>query len=244
MHTVIGIIGGIAPPSTIEYYQKIITGFQEKGKTRHYPSVLVNSIDMTYMLDLVAAKEYEILIEYMSGEIQRLKNGGADCVAMASNTPHIVFEQLREKSAVPLISIVEATIEYAKKLGFKKLGLFGTKSTMQSGFYQEGFSREGIEIVTPPFDSQNYIHDRYMDEFVKGIFLKETKAEFLEIVHQMREKTGIEGLILGGTELPFILKEEDFDNFKLFNTTELHVNSILEYAMNNNNNGMISCLNH
>jgi aspartate racemase len=238
MHKVIGIIGGIAPPSTIEYYRKIISGFQEKAQTRHYPSMVINSIDMTKMLEFVTNKEYDALVNYLSHEIQKLKDGGADFAAMASNTPHIVFEELQERSRIPLISIVNATVDYAKKLGMKKLGLFGTKSTMQSGFYQAGFSREGIEIVIPPLESQNEIHEKYMNELVKGIFLEGTKRIFLDIVHHMRQRDGIEGLILGGTELPFILKEEDFTNFTLLNTTEIHVESILVYAMNNNNHGM------
>jgi aspartate racemase len=238
MQKVIGIIGGIAPPSTIDYYQKIISGFQEKGKTRQYPSILINSIDMTQMLEFVAKKDYDALVDYISREIQKLKDAGADFAAIASNTPHIVFEQLRKESVLPLISIVEATLAHAKKLGCKKLGLFGTKSTMQSGFYQAGFSKEGIEIITPPLESQNYIHDKYMDEFVKGIFLEETKDAFIDIVHQMIKQNNIEGLILGGTELPFMLEKSDFENFALLNTTEIHVDSILEYAMNNNNHGM------
>jgi aspartate racemase len=231
MQKVIGIIGGIAPPSTIDYYQKIISGFQEKGKTLQYPSILINSIDMTRMLNFVAKKEYGGLVNYISSEIQKLKDGGADFAAVASNTPHIVFEQLQKRSSIPLISIVDVTIAYAKKLGMKKLGLFGTKSTMQGGFYQAGFSKEGIEIITPPLESQNYIHDKYMNELVKGIFLAETKKKLIDITNEMIELNGIEGLILGGTELLFILKEEDFINFKLLNTTEIHVESILKYAM-------------
>jgi aspartate racemase len=230
---VIGIIGGIAPPSTIDYYQRIIAGFQEKESTHHYPLILINSIDMTRMLNLVAKKEFNALVDYLNGEIQKLKNGGADFAVLASNTPHIVFEQLKKKSSIPLISIVEMTVKYAKTFGCKKLGLFGTKSTMQSGFYQAGFSKEGIEIIIPPLESQNYIHDKYMNEFVKGIFLEETKKAFIDIVHHMIKQNNIEGLILGGTELPSLLKEDDFNNFRLFNTTKIHVDSILEYAIQN-----------
>jgi aspartate racemase len=233
MHKVIGIIGGIAPLSTIEYYQKIITGFQEKGKTRQYPSILINSIDMTQMLEFVAKKEFHALDNYLSGEIHKLKNGGADFVVLASNTPHIVFEQLRKRSVIPLISIVEAARTYAQNHGLKKLGLFGTQSTMQSGFYQAEFSKAGIEIVTPPWESQAFIHEKYMNELVMGIFLESTKKVFLDIVHHMIKQNKIEGLILGGTELPFILKKEDFIEFKLLNTTDIHVDSILEYAMQN-----------
>jgi aspartate racemase len=230
---VIGIIGGIAPPSTIDYYQRIIKGFQEKDSADHYPSILINSIDMTRMLDLVAKKEYNTLVDYLSGEIQKLKNGGADFAVLASNTPHIVFKQLSKKSTLPLISIVEATLAVAKKLGCKKLGLFGTKLTMQGNFYQAEFSKEGVEIVTPSIELQNYIHDKYMNELVKDIFLEDTKKAFIDIVYQMRKQSNIEGLILGGTELPFILKKENFNNFRLFNTSEIHVDSILEYAIQN-----------
>lgn len=188
---------------------------------------------MTRMLNLVAKKEFNALVDYLNGEIQKLKNGGADFAVLASNTPHIVFEQLKKKSNIPLISIVEKTVKYAKTLGCRKLGLFGTKLTMQGGFYQDGFSKEGIEIVTPPFESQNYIHDKYMNEFVKGVFLEETKKAFIDIVHHMIKQNNIEGLILGGTELPSLLKEDDFNNFRLFNTTKIHVDSILEYAIQN-----------
>jgi aspartate racemase len=233
MKKIIGIIGGIAPPSTIEYYRKIITGFQEKGKTRQYPSILINSINMTYMLELVAKKEFQALVAYLSSEIQKLKDGGADFAALASNTPHIVFEQLRKRSVIPLISIVEAARIYAQNHGLKKLGLFGTQSTMQSGFYQDEFSKEGIEIMTPSLESQAYIHEKYMNEFVLGIYQESTKKVLLDIVHHMIKQNRIEGLILGGTELPFILKEEDFIGFTLLNTTDIHVDSILEYAMLN-----------
>ena len=238
MQKVIGIIGGIAPPSTIDYYRKIISGFQERGKTSQYPSILINSIDMTRMLELVSKKEYNALVDYISGEIQKLRDGGADFAAIASNTPHIVFEQLQKRSTIPLISIVDATVAYAKKLGMKKLGLFGTISTMQAGFYQAGFSKEGVEIITPSLEAQDYIHEKYMNEFVKGIFLEETKKKLIDIANEMIELNGIEGLILGGTELPFIVQEKDFMNFTLLNTTEIHVDKILEYAMNHNNHGM------
>jgi aspartate racemase len=236
---IIGIIGGIAPPSTIDYYQRIIAGFQEKDGRECYPAILINSIDMTRMLDLVAKKDYDTLVNYLSSEIQKLQNGGADFAAIASNTPHIVFDRLRKKSALPLVSIVEATLINVKKYASKKLGLFGTKSTMQGGFYQDGFSKEGVEIATPSLEMQDYIHEKYMNELVKGIFLEGTKKKLVDIVHRMIQQNNIEGLILGGTELPFILKEEDFNNFRLFNTTEIHVDSILEYAMNNHNHGTI-----
>jgi aspartate racemase len=130
------------------------------------------------------------------------------------------------------VSIVEAAAEYADRHQCKTLGLFGTKSTMQRGFYQTVFSRKGIQVVTPPEESQKYIHEKYMNEFVKGDFLEDTKKKILEIANTMIHESAIDGLILGGTELPFILKQEDFHNVRLLNTTEIHVRRILDYAMN------------
>jgi aspartate racemase len=229
----IGIIGGIAPPSTIDYYQKIITGYQNRTKSNHYPAILINSIDMTKMLNLIDRKEFNELIVYLSCEIQKLVSAGADFAVLASNTPHIVFDQLSKKSIIPMISIVDSTAGYAKSLGLKKIGLFGTKSTMQSEFYKTGFNKEKIELITPPLESQDFINKKYFDELVKGIFLEETKNKFIKIAFKMIEHDGIEGLVLGGTELPFILKDEDFINLKLLNTTSIHVDRILDFALNN-----------
>ena len=231
-HKMIGIIGGIAPPSTIDYYQKIIKGYQEKTRTNQYPSMLINSINMTKMLDFVFKKDFTGLAEYLTGEVQKLVDGGAEFAVLASNTPHIVFGQVQNKTKIPMISIVNATVKYAKSRGLKKLGLFGLKSTMQDGFYRIGFAKEHIEMVIPSMQSQEYIHEKYMSEFVKGIFLPETKKVFVEIVNGMIAHDNIDGLVLGGTELPFILQEKDFKDLVLLNTTEIHVDSILEYALN------------
>ena len=230
---VIGMIGGIAPPSTIEYYQKLIEGFQLQMQTNHYPPILINSIDMTTMLSLVSEKNLDGLITYLYGEIEKLQRAGAEVVFLASNTPHLVFYELQKKTDVPLVSIVQACVEYAKSCNFKKLGLFGTRSTMQSGFYQSEFSRNDIDVVIPLPEQQEYIHEKYMSELVKGIVLDETRKHFVDIAAALKQQNGIEGLILGGTELPFLLHEHDLPQLPLLNTTEIHVASILAQALKN-----------
>jgi aspartate racemase len=230
---VIGMIGGIAPPSTIDYYQKIIAGFQTQAQTNHYPSILINSIDMTKMLSFVSAKQFDELVVYLFQEIEKLKLAGAEIAFLASNTPHIVFNELQKKSIVPLISIVQACIDHAKQNGYKKLGLFGTKSTMQGGFYQAGFAQHKIDLVIPILEQQEYIHEKYMSELVKGIYSGETKKQFVNIAIEMQQHSYIDGLILGGTELPLLLHENDIPSLPLLNTTEIHVASILAHAMKN-----------
>ena len=117
--------------------------------------------------------------------------------ALSANTPHVVFDEIRRRSPIPLISIVEATSAAAKALGMKRLGLFGTRFTMQGRFYSDVFSREGMALVVPPADDQAYIHDKYMNELVKGVFLPETRHRLLSILDRLKEREGIEGLILG-----------------------------------------------
>lgn len=223
----VGIIGGIAPDSTIEYYRFIIASYREQRNDGSYPSIIINSIDMTKMRSLIEAGELAEVTDYLAGEIQRLERAGADFGLMASNTPHIVFDEVRRRSNIPLLSIVEATCEEAKALGLKKLGLFGTRFTMLGGFYAELFSREGMTVVLPDEDEQAYIHDRYMSELVEGRFLPETRERLLAIADGLKTRAGIEGLILGGTELPLILRDAANPGMPFLDTTRIHVRRVV-----------------
>jgi aspartate racemase len=221
----VGIIGGIGPGSTVEYYRSIITAYREQKQDGSYPPILINSIDMKRMLDLIAANELAEVSEYLVGEVRKLERAGADFGLLASNTPHIVFGEIRRQSSIPLISIVEATREAAKAMGLKRVGLFGTRFTMRAGFYQDVFSGGGMTIFLPDEGEQGFIHDKYMSELVPGIFLPETRERLLSIADRMREREGIEGLILGGTELPLILSDETHGEIPLLNTTRIHVDA-------------------
>jgi aspartate racemase len=221
----IGIIGGIAPESTVEYYRLIIASYRKQKRDGSYPPIIINSIDMKKMLDLIAAKELAGVTEYLLSEVKKLAQAGADLGLLASNTPHIVFEDIQRQSPLPLISIVEAACEATKALGIKKVGLFGTRFTMQGRFYPEVFSRQGITLIVPDLDDQDYIHEKYMSELVNGIFLAETRERLLSIVDRLKEKHGIEGLILGGTELPLILRDAAGRGIPFLNTTKIHVES-------------------
>jgi len=221
----IGIIGGIAPESTVEYYRLIIASCREQKRDGSYPPIIINSIDMKKMLDLIAAKELAGVTEYLLSEVKKLAQAGADLGLLASNTPHIVFEDIQRRSPLPLISIVDAACEATKALGIKKVGLFGTRFTMQGRFYPEVFSRQGITLIVPDLDDQDYIHEKYMSELVNGIFLAETRERLLSIVDRLKEKHGIKGLILGGTELPLILRDAAGRGIPFLDTTKIHVES-------------------
>jgi aspartate racemase len=216
----LGIVGGIAPESTIDYYRKIVTLYRERVGS--YPSIIINSIDLKRMLGLVAAQDHTALIDYLHTETERLAEAGADFALFASNTPHIVFDEVRKLSSIPLLSIVEATCAAAQSLGIKRAGLIGTRFTMQGRFYADVFSRRGIEVIAPGDEEQTYIHDKYMNELVNALFLDDTRAKLLEIITRMRERDSLDALILGGTELPLILRDSDDSGIPFLDTTRIH----------------------
>lgn len=219
----LGIIGGIAPESTIEYYRLIIASYRKQIADGSYPPLLINSIDLTKLLGLVTAGRLPEITEYLLAELQKLARAGADFGLLASNTPHIVFDDLARQSPIPLISIVRCACQNAKSLALKKVGLFGTRFTMQAKFYAEIFSKEGIEVVTPGPADQDYIHTKYMDELINAIFLPETRAGLLAIVERLKEKSDIQGLLLGGTELPLILRDNGETGIPFLDTSRIHV---------------------
>jgi aspartate racemase len=223
----VGLIGGVGPESTIEYYRLIIDGYRARQTDPGNPSIIINSVDVNKLLTWMAANELGAVTEYLLDEIQRLARAGADFGAVAANTPHIVFDELRRRSSIPLISIVESTRDAAQALGMKRVGLCGTRFTMQGLFYPAVFSRAGIEIIVPTEAEQNFIHEKYLGELLKDIFLPETRDRLLDIVDRMKERDGIEGLILGGTELPLILRDAEHNGIPFLDTTKIHVGRIV-----------------
>jgi aspartate racemase len=226
----IGIIGRIGPESTIEYYRTIIAAYAERIPDGSYPPIIINSIDLKKLLEFLTANEPAKMTEFLLNEIQRLARAGAECGLVAANSPHVVFEDVRRQSPIPLISIVEATCEAAKVLGLRKLGLFGTRYTMQGRFYSDVFSRDGIVIAVPDAQDQAYIHHIYFHELVKGTVLPETSERLLAIVDRLKEREGIKGLILGGTELSLILRDPMIRDIPALDTTRIHAMAIVATA--------------
>jgi aspartate racemase len=219
----LGIIGGVGPESTADYYRSIIALYRQRTGDGSYPELIINSINLKKEMDMVERNQLDQLTSHLLEEVQKLARAGADFGLIASNTPHIVFPNLSPRSPIPLISIVEAACAVAQKMKLKRVGLFGTTFTMQGRFYPDVFSRAGITLVAPDLEDQNYVHDKYMNELVNGVFLPETRAGLWQVADRLREKQWIEGLILGGTELPLILRDETHNGMPILNTTKIHV---------------------
>jgi aspartate racemase len=218
----LGIIGGVGPESTIEYYQNIIALYRERQRDGSYPEFIINSVDLKKGLDFMAANNLGGMADYLLEEIDKLAQAGANFGLISANTPHIVFDEVASKSPIPLISIVEATCAAAKARKLRRLALFGTRFTMQGTFYPKVFSREGIELVVPDATDQDYLHDKYLNELVPGKFLPETRAGLLAIVDRIKANSDIDGVILAGTELPLILRDAEHNGIPFLNTTTIH----------------------
>ncbi len=219
----LGIIGGIGPESTIDYYRLIVAEYRVRRLDGSFPPVIINSIDMTKMLALIGANEMKAVTDYLVGEVNKLAKAGADFGLLAANTPHIVFDEIYERARIPLISIVRAACEAALSKGITRAGLIGTRFTMQGSFYPDVFTKRGVQLALPSAEDQDYIHEIYMHELVHGQFLDETRQKLLAIVNRMIDEQQIQGLILGGTELPLILREETYRGIPFLDTTKIHV---------------------
>jgi len=217
----LGIIGGIAPGSTIDYYRLLIAAYRERTRDDSYPPILINSIDLTRLLRLVGENRLGELVDWLVQEIERLARAGAEVGLLASNTPHLVFPDLARRSPIPLLSIVEAAAAATEEQGLRTVGLLGTRFTMEGRFYPEVFARRGIAVHAPSSEDRNYLHDTYMRELISGDFRAETRARFLAVVERLKHE-GAEGVLLAGTEIPLLLRDSS-SAIPLLDTTRIHV---------------------
>ena len=223
----VGMIGGLGPESTIDYYRSILAGVRARKPEAGYPHVIINSLDVDKGIAMLDAGRLDDLTAYLGAGVELLVRAGADFGFIAANTPHLVFDEVQRRAAIPLLSIVRATCNHAKWRGLKKAGLFGTGFTMRASFYPEEFERAGISLVRPTEAEQEFIHKKYIGELLKNQFLPDTRAEILSIAQRMKNEDGIEALVLAGTELPLLLRESEGAGIEFLDTTVIHVEAIV-----------------
>jgi aspartate racemase len=223
-----GLIGGLGPESTVDYYQSIIKLYRERKPDGSYPSLIINSIDVEKARKLIESDQLAELARYLSAEVNRLAAAGADFAVITANTPHLVFDDVQRQSALPLISIVQATCDAARALGLKKLALLGTRFTMQGHFYSDVFSAAQIALVVPGESEQAFIHEKYIGELLIGSFLPETRQRILDVAVRMTAEEGVEAVVLAGTELPLLLRDAGGHGIRFLDTTQIHVNAVVD----------------
>lgn len=224
--TTVGIVGGLGPESTVDYYRRILEAWAREDPSTA-PSIVIDSLDVRLGLRLVE-RDRPALTEYLLASLRRLAGAGVDFIAMSANTPHIVFDELAARSPVPLVSIVEVCAEEARRRGLRRVALLGTRFTMEAPFYPEVCARYGIVVVPPSEADRGWIHERYVGELLRGEFRDDTRRELTSLVGRMRDEEHIEGVILGGTELPLLLPTPVIAGLPALDTTALHVAAIVE----------------
>ena len=222
----VGLVGGLGPESTIDYYRRILEAWERQAPGTA-PSIVIDSLDVQRGLRLVAT-DRSALIEYLLASIRRLASAGVDFVAITANTPHIVFDELAADAPVPLLSIVEVCAEEAKRRGLERLGLLGTRFTMEAPFYPDVCARYGIAVVAPKDVERIWLHEKYITQLLKGDFPDDARQGVVALVRRLRDEEQIDGVILGGTELPLLLRDDVIEGLPTLDTTALHVAAIVE----------------
>jgi aspartate racemase len=227
----IGMVGGTSWTSTVDYYKIINEEVNQKLGGLNYAECIVYSINFNDFHTCNAAHDWEGTYRILESASLQLKAAGAEMVLLCANTAHIVADRLSQQISLPLIDIRKATAEAIKKKKIKKVGLLGTVYTMQLDFYKEKLREEGIESIVPHSRADiDFIEHTLLHELGKGIIKEETKIRYLHIIDDLIQE-GAEGIILGCTEIPLLIHQEDV-TVPVFNTTEIHALAAVQFALN------------
>lgn len=229
MHKKIGILGGLSPESTVEYYQTITRTYTERFGDYGYPEVIIYSVSFQPYVDWPNQDRWDLVAQGLSEAAQKLEAAGADFIVIATNTMHLVFDQVQASVTVPMLSLLDAVGDAVLARGIETVGLLGTRFTMEKSFYQDALARKGITILVPDADDREYVNGVIYDELVAGQIRDESRAGFVAIIEQLAAR-GAEGVILGCTEIPLLVNEEDA-GMPLFDTTLIHAEAALNYAL-------------
>jgi aspartate racemase len=191
--------------------------------------MIIYDVSFQRFADWMSVEDWNSIEEALLDGLQRLNAAGADFAVIATNTMHILFEKLESRSPMPLISIVDATAEAIKEEGLTVVGLLGTRFTMEKPFYVDGLKRYGIEVLVPDKSERDFINRVVFQELSRGVFLQESREKYLEIINRLVGR-GAQGIVLGCTEIPLLVKPEH-TNVKLFDTATIHADKALRYAV-------------
>ena len=225
MNKRIGILGGISYESTKQYYDLIHKKYYERKHDYHYPEVVVFSLNFQRFTDYENSDTQQY-IEYILEGIRGLEAAGVDCIVMAANSPHSVYAHLTAQTPIPIISISDAAMEKARALQLQRLLLLGIKHTMDSTFYPESERNNGIDVLVPTEPEKRIIDEIIFSELCIGKITQRSRETLLTIIRNYK----VDGVILGCTELPLIIKEDDLD-VAVLDTLDIHVETVLQYCL-------------
>ena len=226
----IGLVGGTGPESTLMYYKELNGRIDKLTNGASMPDIAIESVNFRKAWAFVSDGKYSELADYLSEKVESLKAGGAEIISLTAGTMHIVYDRIVQKTNVSPVSIPKVVSEEAVSRGIKKVGLLGTIFTMEQDYMKKDLVEAGIEVVIPQKSERELIAERILEELEQGIVKESTLKEFQDIIERMRAEDGIEAVILGCTELPLLLNEENCPVCCL-DSVEIHLNKLIELAM-------------
>ena len=225
----IGLVGGTGPESTLMYYRELNGRIDALTRSTEMPDLAIESVNFRRAWELVSSGNYEALTDYLAEKIENLSKSGCEVISLTAATMHIVYDELVRKTGVRLVSIPEAVCEEVRRRGYRKVGLLGTIFTMEQDFMKKDFVRAGIEIVVPEKEDRELIAKRILEELELGIVKEETLKEFTRIIKGMRDRQGIQAVILGCTELPLLLNPGNCP-VDCLDSVEIHLQTLIRLA--------------
>ena len=229
MQKTIGFIGGLTWHSTLDYYRLLNQLTNDKLGGAASAKILLYSVNFEEIKTLTYANNWDAIANIMICIAQTLEKAGADCILLGANTMHHIADKVSDAITIPLINIAKTTATAITVNGLQKVALLGTKYTMQLDFFKDKLTTQNIETIIPNETDIEYINDCIYNEMSKGIFLPERKAGFLKIIQSLQAQ-GADGIILGCTEIPILIKQADV-SVPIFDTTLLHVRAAVEFAV-------------
>lgn len=229
MHKRIGILGGVSPESTAEYYQYITRMYTRRFGNYAYPEILIYSVSFQSYVDWPSQNRWDRVAQGLSEAAQALERAGADFLVIAANTMHLVYDQVQASVQIPVLSLLDAVTGAIHACGFSTVGLLGTRFTMDGPLYTRSLGSRGITVLLPEAEEREWIDRVIYTELVAGQFREESRQGFIRIVRRLAER-GAQGIILGCTEIPLLLHAADV-RVPLFDTTQIHAEAALQYAL-------------
>lgn len=225
----IGLIGGLSWQSTIDYYRFMNMEVLRRTNGKHEARIIINSVDFGEVESFMKEKDFDGIRDMMVRSALRLEKAGADLVMIGANTIHFAADSVKASVGIPLVSIIDATIDAIHLKSLTKVGLLGTKITMEEDFFKQKLIDNGIEVIVPDKDDRDFIHRTIFSELFTATIIPETKKRYLNIIDGLAAH-GAQGIILGCTEIPILIKQAD-TVLPVFDTTEIHALAAVESAM-------------
>ncbi len=225
----LGLIGGISWVSTIDYYKAINEGINEKLGGLNFSTCIIHSFNYADIKKNNDANDWDSTFKMLSEAGENLKRSGAEAIVLCANTMHLIADRVEAKVGLPLIHIATATAKEIKKSNLKKVGLLGTKFTMERDFFTDKLKEQHIETLIPDDDDREFIHYTIFEELGRGLIKEESKQRYISIINKLKDK-GAEGVILGCTEIPLLIKQNDV-TIPVFDTMLIHSKAAVEFSL-------------